>query len=56
MEPLEQLINKYEGFHWNQDYDKAFDLLKQKLSTAPIMTYPNLQGEFMSILMPLQLR
>jgi hypothetical protein len=44
--PLEKLLNKSEGFLWTQDCDKAFKLLKQKLSTAPILTYPNWQVEF----------
>lgn len=33
-------------FHWTQDCDKVFDLLKEKLSIAPILTYPNWQIEF----------
>jgi hypothetical protein len=41
MAPLEEIHNKYEGFCWTQDCDKAFDLLKQKLRTTPILTYPN---------------
>jgi hypothetical protein len=44
--PLEQLLKKSEGFHWTQDCDKAFDLLKEKLSIAPILTYPNWKIEF----------
>jgi hypothetical protein len=43
---LEQLLKKSEAFHWTQDCDKAFDLLKEKLSTAPILTYPNWKIEF----------
>lgn len=44
--PLEQLLKISEGFCWTQDCDKAFDLLKGKLSTAPILAYPNWQIEF----------
>jgi len=43
---LEQLLKKLEEFCWTQDYDKAFDLLKEKLSTKPILTYPNSKIEF----------
>jgi hypothetical protein len=44
--PLEQLLNKSESFRWTWDYDKEFDLLKEKLSTAPILTYPSWKIEF----------
>jgi len=44
--PLEYLINKYEEFHWTKNYDKSFDLLKEKLRTTPILTYPNSHIEF----------
>jgi hypothetical protein len=51
--PLEQLLKKSEEFRWTQDYDKAFDLLKEKLSIAPILTYPNWKIEFHVHMMPL---
>lgn len=44
--PLEKILKKFEGFHWTQDCDKAFILLKYKLITAPILTYPNWKIEF----------
>jgi len=44
--PLEKILKKYKGFRWTQYCDKAFDLLKQKMSTAPILTYANWKVEF----------
>jgi hypothetical protein len=43
---LEQLVKKYEGFHWNSICDKSFDTLKEKLSISPILTFPNWSMEF----------
>jgi hypothetical protein len=44
--PLEQLLKKYEASRWTQDCDKSFDLLKEKFSVAPILTYLNRHIEF----------
>jgi hypothetical protein len=45
-EPLEKLLKKFEEFWWTTECDKAFDTLKENLSTAPILIYPNWEIEF----------
>jgi hypothetical protein len=44
--PLEKLLKKSELFRWTPECDKAFDILKEKLSTAPILIFPNWEIEF----------
>lgn len=44
--PLEKLLKKSKIFRWTPECDKAFDLLKEKLSTAPILIFPNCEIEF----------
>jgi hypothetical protein len=44
--PLEKLLKKSEIFRWTPECDKAFDILKEKLSTAPILIFPNWEIEF----------
>jgi hypothetical protein len=44
--PLEKLLKKSEAFQWTVECDRAFDILKVKLSTAPILIYPNWEIEF----------
>jgi len=44
--PLEQLLKKYLRFHWNSVCDKAFETLKEKLSTTPILNFPNWGVDF----------
>ena len=38
--PLYQLLKKTDKFEWNQEADKAFELLKQTLSKAPVLAAP----------------
>jgi hypothetical protein len=33
-------------FQWTQECDKAFETLKEKLTTTPIMIFPNWENEF----------
>jgi hypothetical protein len=44
--PLEKFLKKFELFRWTPECDKAFDILKEKLSTASIMIFPNWEIEF----------
>jgi hypothetical protein len=44
--PLEKLLKKSEIFWWTPKCDKVFDILKEKLSTAPILIFPNWEIEF----------
>jgi hypothetical protein len=39
-------LKKSELFRWTPECDKAFDILKEKLSTAPILIFPNWEIEF----------
>jgi len=43
---LVNLLNKAEVFQWTPKCDKAFNILKEKLSIAPIMLFPNWENEF----------
>jgi hypothetical protein len=44
--PLKKLVKKYELFRWMPECDKAFEILKEKLSSAPILIFPNWEIEF----------
>jgi hypothetical protein len=44
--PLAKLLKNSEAFWWTIECDKAFDILKEKLSTTPILIYPNWEIEF----------
>ncbi|MCG8033357.1 MAG: DDE-type integrase/transposase/recombinase, partial [Candidatus Thiodiazotropha taylori] len=44
--PLYQLSEKNRKFVWTNDCQYAFDTLKEKLSTAPILAYPVLGKDF----------
>ena len=39
--PLENLLKKSEVFQWTLECDKAFDILKEKLSMTPILIFTN---------------
>lgn len=43
---LSQLTRKNERFSWNDERQSAFDTLKQKLSSAPILGLPNDDDEY----------
>lgn len=44
--PLTKLTCKNVKFVWNREFQKAFELLKQKLVSAPILSYPQKEGKF----------
>ena len=44
--PLHTFTKKDVSFVWSTGCQKAFDLLKSKLSSAPILVYPNFDLEF----------
>jgi hypothetical protein len=44
--PLENLLKKDETFQWTPECDKAFETLKENLSTTPILIFPNWDNEF----------
>lgn len=39
--PLTELLSKRKNFVWTDEALRAFDLLKQKLTTAPLLIHPN---------------
>jgi hypothetical protein len=44
--PLTKIIKKSFGFKWNDEQDKAFNLLKEKLSSIPILALPDFTKAF----------
>lgn len=46
VEPLNKLLRKDEDFIWNEDCQIAFETLKRKLTSAPILAYPNMNKPF----------
>ena len=44
--PLHKLFKKDTIYQWNPACQEAFDTLKQKLITAPILIYPDFEKEF----------
>jgi hypothetical protein len=39
--PLAKMLKLYELFRWTLEWDKEFDILKENLSTTPILIFPN---------------
>ena len=44
--PLFKLLNKGEKFQWDCDCQKAFDVLKGKLTESPVLGYPDFSKPF----------
>lgn len=44
--PLNDLLRKDFKFEWTESCQRAFDLLKQKLTEAPILAFPDFSQEF----------
>jgi len=44
--PLTKLTKKAEKFMWTTEQQNAFEELKEKLMTAPVLTYPDFTQEF----------
>ena len=44
--PLNELSRSDVVFEWTDDCQKAFETLKDRLTTAPILAYPDLDAEF----------
>lgn len=44
--PLYHLLRKDQPFHWSPEHESAFQELKQKLSTAPVLKLPDYEQPF----------
>nr|GFC27007.1 hypothetical protein [Tanacetum cinerariifolium] len=44
--PLTKLMHKGEKFVWNEEREKSFEGLKQRLVSAPVLTLPSGSGGF----------
>ncbi|KAL9371971.1 hypothetical protein Peur_037111 [Populus x canadensis] len=44
--PLTEIVKKSVGFKWNDEQDKAFNLLKDKLCSAPVLALPDFTRAF----------
>jgi hypothetical protein len=44
--PLENILKKAKVFQWTPKCDKAFETLKEKVSTTPILIFPNWENKF----------
>lgn len=44
--PLTSLLKKDTSFHWSFEQDQAFNILKEKLTTAPLLQYPDFSQPF----------
>jgi hypothetical protein len=44
--PLTEVIKKNVGFRWGEEQDKAFQLFKEKLTNAPLLSLPNFSKTF----------
>jgi hypothetical protein len=48
-EPLHKLLKKNNKFEWNETTEEAFQTLKDKLTSAPILIRPNYNKEFIIV-------
>ncbi|KAL5837241.1 hypothetical protein ACOSQ3_014410 [Xanthoceras sorbifolium] len=44
--PLTEVIKKNVGFKWGEEQEKAFQLIKHKLTNAPLLSLPNFNKTF----------
>jgi len=45
-EPIIELTRKYAKFNWTNECQKAFDCLKNSLSTVPLLAYPDVNKPY----------
>ena len=46
VQPMQELLKKYQHFYWNEKHQEAFDLVKQALADATALAAPNEEGRF----------
>jgi hypothetical protein len=44
--PLIEVIKENVGFRWAEEQEKAFQLIKEKLTNAPLLSLPNFSKTF----------
>ena len=44
--PIIDLTKKYARFQWNQECQRAFDYLKESLTIIPLLSYPDVNKEY----------
>ena len=44
--PITEIIKKDVGFKWGEDQEKAFQLMKEKLTHAQLLVLPNFAKTF----------
>ena len=44
--PLTEVIKKNVGFRWGEEQEKAFQLIKEKLTNASLLSLPNFSKTF----------
>jgi hypothetical protein len=44
--PITELLKKEKKFNWTESCEKSFQELKRRLTTAPVLTLPDIQRDF----------
>ncbi len=44
--PLHKLTRKDQEWHWEEDEQKAFDALKKRVTTEPVLAHTKLDNQF----------